>query len=348
MKILMITQKIDLEDDILGIYHDWTRVISEKVEKLTVICLLKGKSNLPKEIKVLSLGKETGHSRLKHIKNFYKYIFQERTNYDLVFVHMNPIYILLGWWFWRLLGKKIFLWYAHPAFHWKVKLAYFLSDKVITSVPEAFKRKGEKVLTIGQGIDTDYFSRDQFVERKENAILSLGRLSRPKKIDVLIKSLALLKEKDIHPSLDIIGSVPEGEESYFQSLKDLVKEYDLSNQVTFYGAVPYSETKKQYNLHEVFINLSPTGYFDKTVLEAMSCKCLTLVSNEAYKHIFPSGILSLLFFRQNDIKDLAQKIEKVLILPQEKKRNIQRILRSIVIKKHSLFTFGERLVKVFL
>ena len=154
-------------------------------------------------------------------------------------------------------------------------------------------------MAIGQGIDTDYFSRDQFVERKENAIISLGRLSRPKKIDVLIKSLALLKEKGIILTLNVVGGTPEGEESYLRKLKDLTKQHNLLEQVKFRGPVSYPETKKWYNLHEVFINLSPTGYFDKTVLEAMSCECLPIVCNYAYKNIFPPEFLPLLLLQRH-------------------------------------------------
>ena len=145
----------------------------------------------------------------------------------------------------------------------------------------------------------------------------------------------------------MVGGTPEGEESYLRKLKDLTKQHNLLEQVKFRGPVSYPETKKWYNLHEVFINLSPTGYFDKTVLEAMSCECLPIVCNYAYKNIFPPEFLPLLFFKQNDIKDLSQKIEKVLSLSPKKKKEIQRTLRTIVIKKHSLSTFGDRLLNAF-
>ena len=118
MKLLMITQKIDKDDDILGVYHEWARHIAKSFEKLSVICLYKGRNELPESIKVFSLGKEK-HShiirRVASLFNFYKYILKERKDYDVVFVHMNPIYILLGWPLWKVMRKKVYLWFALPA-----------------------------------------------------------------------------------------------------------------------------------------------------------------------------------------------------------------------------------------
>jgi len=112
MKLLIITQKVDINDDILGFFHGWIEKLAEKFEQIIVICLQKGKYNLPDNVKVLSLGKEQYlyHShiirRLVFLYNFYKDIFRERKNYDTILVHMNPIYVLLGGLFWKLWRKN--------------------------------------------------------------------------------------------------------------------------------------------------------------------------------------------------------------------------------------------------
>ena len=58
MKLLIITQKIDKNDDLLGIYHKWVKKIAAKCESVRVICLYKGEYDLPDNVKVFSLGKE--------------------------------------------------------------------------------------------------------------------------------------------------------------------------------------------------------------------------------------------------------------------------------------------------
>lgn len=56
--LLIITQKVDIDDDLLGFMHGWILEFSKHCDKLTVICLQKGEYHLPENVKVLSLGKE--------------------------------------------------------------------------------------------------------------------------------------------------------------------------------------------------------------------------------------------------------------------------------------------------
>jgi len=371
----MVTQKIDKDDDILGVYHEWAKEIAKSFDKLSVICLFEGVNDLPDSIPVFSLGKEDGNfqfpifnfqsipnfpifKKLQYTLRFYKYIWDERENYDVVFVHMNPVYVILGWPLWKALGKRIFLWFAHPAWNWKVRLAYALSDRVITSVPEAFYAKGKKVIAIGQGIDTDVFCRDLRVERGENSLLSLGRLSPAKKVEVLIGAVSRL---DVPYNLSIVGGPTpvKGVQEYAEGLKALVEKLGLARAVQFWGRVPYKETTLWFRRSEIFINLSSTGYFDKTVIEAMACECVVVVCNDAYRHIFPEDLHDLLIFQAGNPDDLAMKLRRILLLSDQEKerigkrlrederRAIGRTLRGIVVRDHSLSTLGKRLHAAF-
>ena len=44
---------------------------------------------------------------------------------------MNPVYIILGGVFWKIMGKKIFLWYNHPMGNMMAKVAILFSNKVL-------------------------------------------------------------------------------------------------------------------------------------------------------------------------------------------------------------------------
>ncbi|HXK39853.1 MAG TPA: glycosyltransferase, partial [Candidatus Paceibacterota bacterium] len=113
MRLLILTQKVDRNDDNLGFFHHWVEEFARQCEKVTVVCLFEGAHSLPENVRVLSLGKESGTSRLKYLRRFYAFAWKERKNYDAVFVHMNQIYVILGAPLWRLLGKCVGLWYAH-------------------------------------------------------------------------------------------------------------------------------------------------------------------------------------------------------------------------------------------
>ena len=58
MKLLIITQKVDINDDLLGFFHGWIAEFVRQCEQVTVICLQKGEYDLPRNVRVLSLGKE--------------------------------------------------------------------------------------------------------------------------------------------------------------------------------------------------------------------------------------------------------------------------------------------------
>ena len=138
-----------------------------------------------------------------------------------------------------------------------------------------------------------------------------------------------------------------GAAEYDKKIRGMIFDFDMADVSQLQGSVPYSDTVNWYNKSEIFVNLSPTGHFDKTVLEAMASGCITLASNDAYHNIFPQDLHEFLIFKQGDAGDLAQKLEKVLELSEEKKDEIRRRLREIVIKGHSIHTLGGRLKNEF-
>src|SRR3989338_669213 len=142
MRLLIITQKVDEQDAVLGFMHGWVLEFARQAEKVSVICLEKGQVNLPENVQILSLGKERIKikdlrfkfgERLVYTWRFVRYIVQNRREYDAVLVHMNPEYIVLGGLFWKLWDKTVILWYAHKSTPWHLRLALLFTDIVFTS-----------------------------------------------------------------------------------------------------------------------------------------------------------------------------------------------------------------------
>ena len=85
--------------------------------------------------------------------------------YDIVFVHMNPEYIVIAGTLWRLMSKKIALWYMHKSVNLKLRIAVF-SQILFYRVCRGFRLPTKKLHVMGHGIDTDFFFRTQvFRER---------------------------------------------------------------------------------------------------------------------------------------------------------------------------------------
>ncbi len=346
MKLLIITQKVDINDDVLGFFHGWIKKLAEHFENIVVICLQAGEYDLPKNVEILSLGKENNRSKIKYLWNFYKYIFLYRKNYDTVFVHMNQEYVILGWKFWKLWRKKIFMWRNHPAGGFLVRIAALLADKVFCTSLFAFVKRYKKTKIMPVGIDTESFkfpAEGEARQRWQDSILSLGRISPVKKIEVLIDALKIMSNKNINFKAKIIGDAPERDKEYYENLRQKTKEYNLENYVDFEKGVPNYKSPDIYRQYEIFVNLTPSGSLDKTIFEAMACGNLVLVSNRSLL----GQIDGRLFFKENDAQDLAVKLEKILFLDASKKEDIIKSSRDFVIQKQSLGLLIKRLLEEF-
>jgi len=330
MKLLIITQKIDKNDDILGFFHRWVQEFAKHCEKVTVICLQKGEYDLSDNVKVLSLGKEKNTLinpgviprillKLKYAFNFYKYIWQERKNYDAVFAHMNPEYIVLGGFFWKLFGKKTSLWYTHRQVNLKLKIAEKLVDNIFTASKESFQLKSKKVGFLGHGIDIKQYKCEKRTKTENKSsenlkikILHVGRITPIKNCDILIKTAKILKDKwnkDFH--IQFLGSpVTLKDKQYFKLLKKMTVSMGLSDEIDFLGSVPNNKIKEFYCSADFAVNLAPTGGVDKVVLESMASKTLVFASNLAFFDYFGQYSKDLMF-KERDSEDLTEKIMRL-------------------------------------
>jgi glycosyltransferase involved in cell wall biosynthesis len=272
MKLLIITQVVDSQDSDLGFFVRWIQEFAKNVEEVEVICLKEGKHTLPGNAHVYSLGKEKGVSRAKYVFNFYRYIYSLRSDYDAVFVHMNPEYVVLGGPLWRLWGKRIALWYTHKSVDMKLRVAAFFANVIFTASKESFRLPSKKVRVMGHGIDTDFFSPDASIKRGE-WFLSVGRLMKSKRHD-----LAIRRAGEEGRELRIAGEGPER-----ANLEALAK--SLGAKVTFLGPLSQAQLRDEYRTAALFIHTSETGSLDKVTLEALACGLPISTNDPALKYL---------------------------------------------------------------
>ena len=344
MNLLIITQKVDINDDNLSFFHGWLLEFAKNVEKLTVICLYQGEHELPSNVKVLSLGKENNVSKIKYILNFYKYIWQERKNYDSVFVHMNQIYIILGGLFWRAWGKKVSLWYAHGGVSFSLRIAEKLANNIFTSTQSGFRLKSNKLNIVGQGIDTSLFKPKSKKETNIFEIIYFGRISPVKDLETAIEATEILHKKGEKIRFRLVGGAGRpSQENYLKGLKDLVSSKGLDDIIKFTGPMPHEAILGFLQESDLHINTSHTGSLDKTVLEAMAVDIPILTCNEALKEVLGEYTDQLMFYKK-DSKSLADKIEGVIKMGSTERGVLGQKLREIVISDHSLSSFIKKII----
>lgn len=344
MRLLMITRKVDKDDGLAGFTYNWIKKLSYKVEELNVICLEKGNDrDLPKNVFVYSLGKENGKNRVKEFLRFHFLASKLVSKVDGVFAHQNPEYGLMVFLWCKIFHKKLISWYTHKQVSLRLKILNAVSDKMVTASKESFRLASKKLQVLHHGIDTDVFAFKDREESKIFSIINISRISATKQIDKMIDIVAQLKKKLGKKIIFKIAGVPtlEKDKKYLEELKKQVQDLDLSDNVIFLGSVANDQTPALYQEADLFFNFSKTGSLDKTGLEAMSCGCLVLASNEAFKDILRP--INDLFFIEN-LDRAVGNIEKIVAIDNN---DLRKSLRQYVKDNHDLDKLTEKIVALF-
>ena len=182
----------------------------------------------------------------------------------------------------------------------------------------------EKIELIPNGIDLSKYGnpppKNSFEKRfnineNKKIILYLGRIHKIKGIDVLVKAYAYaVKELGLDAVLLVIAGPDDG---YLSELKRLLSSLKMTNDVLLLGPL-YGRCKfEAYVNADLFVLPSLYETFPSVILEAYACSRPVIASDvESISDIVLHGKTGLLF-RACDIKDLAEKINYMLLHPEE-------------------------------
>lgn len=239
MKLLICTQVVDKNDSDLGFFVRW-------IEEFKKHC----------EVEVVSLKDLGGQGRSTRAWRLLR--LAAVGEYDAVFVHMNPEYLVVAGWLWRLRGKRTALWYTHKSVDMKLRIAERFANVIFTASRESFRLPSKKVRVMGHGIDTDFFTPDPGVVRGAH-MLSVGRLMKSKRHDLAIRAAV-----EQGRALLIVGEGPER-----KNMEALA--HQLGVNVRFLGGLTQAQLRDEYRRAALLVHRSETGSLDKVVLEAAAC-----------------------------------------------------------------------------
>ena len=343
MKLLIITQSVDKNDQNLGAFYRWWEKMAEKVESMTIICSRKGEVDLPPHVMVESLGKERGVGKMRRIWKFWELFSWHYARSDAVLFHQIPEFVVAASPFLISLKKRTVLWYAHKSVSPALTIAERLVDWVATSSPEGFRMRSKKVVYTGQAIDTEFFTPRGNPKQEAGIIrfITIGRISPVKNYELIIEACAIGKRTwPWQWHLTVVGGpLTDTDRAYEKKIKDMVVSRGLSSHIEFVGPRPYRGIPDLLRAQDVFVNMSATGSLDKAVLEAMSCGLSVITSNEAYREILPERY----FLRNNtSAEELSRRMEVIAGDPRP-----VSTLREIVVNKHGLDSTIEKIMGCF-
>ncbi len=338
MKLLVLTQIMDRTDPTLGFFVPWVEELAKRIDSVHVICLQKGGFELPSNVTVSSLGKESGGSRFLYILRFFKQVFARGVGYDAVLVHMNHEYVILVGWWWRLTGKRVYLWRNHYEGSLLVDIASLFCTKVFCTSRYSYTASYKHTVFMPTGVNIESLMPEIAIERTPRSILALGRLSPSKRPEFLLSVYLILKNRGVPFTASFVGGAKESE--YQTSLEELRDQLGLQDQVTFVGAVPNTETFRYYRAADVFVNASKSGMLDKSMFKAMAAGALVVsASQDLAKEVSEEFV-----FEEGNAENLADKLEYLLSLNAKERAQASSTFASVV-ESNSLPVLADKLVR---
>jgi glycosyltransferase involved in cell wall biosynthesis len=292
----------------------------------------------------------------KPLKPYYSLLFRLREN--IKFIKTNNIDIVHSWHWssdWtevlaaRLGGAKFV--YTKKAMtwgniHWKIK-SYF-SNFIIT-INEEMKnyfpnKKAQKLIPLG--LDTNYYNPELFQKNQNNVfkIITVANLVPVKGIEVLIKAIHAVSNKDIH--LEILG---DDRADYASELKKMVLDLGLQNQITFLGK--HNDVRPflaQADLYVIpTLNEGRKEGMPMALVEAMCMAIPVLGSNISGINFVLKDFPKLLFEAKNE-KELSEKINILYAKSKVEREVVGKTLRAYCVNNFSYEKFIAEHEKLYL
>jgi len=236
---------------------------------------------------------------------------------------------------------------------WKY-LIYFFNFADWITIPtksglDIYKKHGLKknITPISNGINTEIFNqnndgeylRKRFNLPKKNIVLTAGRMTPEKNLEVLINAIPFVINK-INAHFLFVGSGGE----YKQKLQNLVNELKIDKFVTFTSFLEWKDYPNIFTISDIFTLPSEFELQSIVTLEAVASGLPVVVVNKGALPELANSDNGFVFEPKNS-KDLAEKI--VTLLSDEKlKRQMSKNSLKLV-KNHSLKSVAKQYLKAY-
>jgi glycosyltransferase involved in cell wall biosynthesis len=196
-----------------------------------------------------------------------------------------------------------------------------VSNSIKEYIQKHYKTSENKITVIPRGIDLELFNpknidnsfiedfKKEFNLENKFIISSVGRVTQLKDYETFIKAILIVKNEIQNVKALIVGGVRSDKEDYLNSLKKLIKELNLEENIIFTGS--QSKIEQIYALSDVVISSSKKPEsFGRAVAEAICMNKPVIATNHGgVKDIIIENVNGF-FFEVGDDKELARNILK--------------------------------------
>jgi glycosyltransferase involved in cell wall biosynthesis len=343
-KLIFITQVVDPADPNLGATGGKIAALARRVDEVVVLCDRGVDGVLPGNCRLRVFGAPT---RAQRAARYVRALVSElRERPVAVVAHMIPLYAIVAAPFVRARRVPLVLWYTHWKGHVVLRVATLVSTHVASVDVRSFPLRSGKARGIGHGIDVNEFPCQPVVPAagRPFRILSLGRYSRPKKLEEMIEGVRIAQARGVDARIDLFGTVGSAPESaYKRELEALVSRAEYSAFASVGGPVPRTELPPVYAQADVVA--SDFISTDKIVLEGSASCRPAIASHPAFDTLF-ADIDPPLAFERGRPETFADRIEQLAALSDEQRHAIGETLRERVRTQHSVETWADAILRL--
>jgi len=244
-----------------------------------------------------------------------------KSYYDLIINHSLPVVPILT----NALGKRqtpfILIEHASIALKRKKDIKWtqaavksaahlvYLTEANLREAAQTFELSHESSSVIKNGIDLSIFHSES--KSEELHIVSHGRLTGVKKLELLLRAIQMLEHKANNIKVTIAG---DGEER--RKLMRQAAEYGISNIVDFPGMLKEKEISSLLSKAHIYVNCSQIESMSTSLVQAMASGVACVVSNIEGNTSLISHEENGLLFESGDSQALAAQIDRLIDDPE--------------------------------
>jgi glycosyltransferase involved in cell wall biosynthesis len=152
------------------------------------------------------------------------------------------------------------------------------------------------------------------VEPDVPLLLYVGRIGPEKRVDLLLRAVAALKERDLSEPASKFLVALVGDGQCLQDMEELAEELSIADRLIFTGAQPHTVIGDWYSAADLFVMPSPAETQGIVLLEAMSAglACVAVAEGGPTEVVVPNRTGLLTPF---DPEEFADAIETLLLEP---------------------------------
>lgn len=194
-----------------------------------------------------------------------------------------------------------------------------VSGSIKTYIQKHYKTLDEKITVIPRGIDLEKFNpqntdaefirffKERYTLKDKLIVTSVGRITQLKDLETFMTAISVLKKNNTNVLGLIVGGVRDDKQTYFESLKDLLKELGVEEHIIFAGS--QNKVAEIYALSNVVVSSSKKPEsFGRSVAEALALNTPVVATGHG-------GVLDIIvegengfFYSVGDAEALAVKI----------------------------------------